>query len=131
MSNVTVLHAVPVDDGYSHRDVIADGDGILAQRAPMPGQWLRFGERYETPADQLPQPWVLVCRAGEVTDLVRARQAYVDIEGQNAVLFAALEWLASLDDPEHLEERRTLTLDQIVQSAKRALVVADPLRGGE
>ncbi len=91
MSNVTVLRATPVSDGYSHRDVVADADGVFAQRAPTPGQWLRFGERYETPAGEIPQPWTLVCRAGEVTDLVRARQFAVDVEGQNAALVGLVE----------------------------------------
>ncbi len=128
MSNVTVLRAEPAADGYSYHDVVVDADGVLAQRAPLPGRWLRFGERYETSADEVPQPWTLVCRAGEVASLAGAMFALGD---QNDQLLAFARWLASLDHAEQVEERRAITLDQIVDRAHRVLAETDPLRGGE
>jgi hypothetical protein len=84
MSNVTVLHPAVTADGYEPGDVVVDGDGVWRRRAPLPNQWLGFGDRYETHVDQLTQPLTLICRASEVTDLVRARQWAMRLEGQLA-----------------------------------------------
>ena len=36
-----------------------------------------------------------------------------------------LEWLISLDDPEGLEDRRTVTLNQIIEKAKACFTTPD------
>ncbi len=129
MTDVTVLRpATPATDGYSHRDVVLDADGVWWQRAPLPDQWLGFGERYETHAVQLPRPLTLVAKAREVTSLAGALLALCD---QNDQLLAFARWLVSLDDPDRLDDRRTVTLDQIVDRARAVLAATDPLRGGE
>lgn len=86
MTNVTLLPATTTADGYDPDDVVVDGDGIWRRRAPLPGWWLTFGGRAETHIDDLTQPLTLVCRAGEVTDLARARQAQMALMEENAEL---------------------------------------------
>jgi hypothetical protein len=86
MSEVISLRPAAVEgDGYGHRDVVIDRDGVWSQRTERPNWWRGF-DGLLAHADNLPQPWTLVARAGETTDLKRARDAQIAVVEENGEL---------------------------------------------
>lgn len=135
MADVIALRpAALVADDFGHHDVIADGDGVWWQHETCPSRWYGFGSDDETPADRIPQPWTLICRADEVTDLVHARQWAIDLEGRNEELLrlasGACKSLSNLGtvSAEKPVVEAALTA---VRALRADLERLDPLRGGE
>lgn len=96
VASVTEIRPIRPDQAteYSKGDVIADGGGCWWQRdESRPGQvaWARFGEIRLHRLDDIPEPHTLIARHGETTDLVRARQTAMALEGENMELRQALQ----------------------------------------
>jgi len=127
MADVTPLRAVPNSDGYRHRDVILDADGVWWQRTTAPEFWLGFGG-VAAHADLIPQPWTLVAHANEVASLKTARDARFALVEENLVIREAADVVVK-HNIDNTKECSCAGCDAI-RDLHDALLRTDPLRGG-
>lgn len=119
-------------DGYAFKDVIVDGGGRWWMRTSDHRYWITFGSHIRHHIDQILQPVALIARAGETTDLVRARQTAMALMDENEALRRELACQQKyLDVIAGRIAGLTENVGDARQDIKLALAKVDPLRGGE
>jgi len=137
MSEVTSLRAA-TGDGFDHRDVILDANGVWYQRSAYARVWYRFGVDDFFHADNIPQPWTLVARAGEVVSLKTAPDAQIAVVEENGELREAHRRIANHEKATAEEFAAAGWKRQPAGEHQPAAVISatvlirtDPVRGGE